>query len=1070
MDVSRFHEVVRSLQSPVLPQRQAAEQQLNALMDASAQNFMYLIAVASDSSSFPDSSRQLCCILLRQFVVKKYYELDVSYLKQIVDFTVNAIFSDSSNLVRKSCIVILAKYCSISRRDEYHSILSLLVDQLAEGKEQFYNLVCKTICEIAVECKSAKNLVLVQTFYTHTRRIFLSCPRTEVGLIRYIIRYNRMCIESLANSKMAEEIDDSQYPLIQSYIFDWVQILVDWSQKLSDLNTLVASEAGVYIELFMTMTIVIDNFYEDVTPELIQSTISCAWQILVALKDFYLQKYVLTAHDDSDLGGYNSDGDRTDVDVVVAQTFELLCVGVHANLIESDLDILFGEGWEALLEAVLSLAQMTTNMVEEYSESGNELITNEEEDGMEFSMRLNGAELLGNLQKPEYIINFAQKELGALQPFLQDLNYSQQVRVEAILFVLESVAPDIIKLVNGKSTGYTAAAVAGVIVPFFQVILTHPTYHFWLKARAISAFVSLKFIFGVDQTISIIGLLQGFLSNPAPVAFHLQIAKSLSSLFEPCKKNYRPFREELIEKCSSELVISCLGGVLTITEQCDENTVNIPLKVVSTVVKATWKLIDSTSSMKICECVISQLARFRSDPWIVESAESILSAFVGSPSGVGLLILQLYYLPYLNSLAAEEDVRSDVWELTAKVFQSCFEVDVPTNLQAESNALNNVALSMFLSLLDSCPRSVIVREILLCINAILASCLVNGEYANVISQEISSKVFSSGLAIISKVLTACNSSSADSIEERGLVDCITPAMGLFSLLILLYKDAIDNDTLMNLLGQALSVFKATQREFVKNVILMSLVHLVSRGSGMIFSCLYSLQTVSGFENIFMELLQYWCAIHSTLEPNTSKYSLRVSTVGIMEAAKTMGNSENNSGFVSHLVGLAFSPRLINSSLEDTFAVVDDDDENGRLDSECDDDDDDFSIDESGNVFAAAEDYFGEGYDDDDDDVGGHFSLTNIPDCMLFSKPSRDPLVASTSISEYLASSLQALGLNASGKFYVHILLLLLLLFIFNLTIFLIYMFSLSLSLLGSVPMWYDALDKDTKKKIKTLFS
>lgn len=157
-------------------------------------------------------------------------------------------------------------------------------------------------------------------------------------------------------------------------------------------------------------------------------------------------------------------------------------------------------------------------------------------------------------------------------------------------------------------------------------------------------------------------------------------------------------------------------------------------------------------------------------------------------------------------------------------------------------------------------------------------------------------------------------------DPGSMGECAGPLAGLLCHLLTNFKDVLDISVTNSLLSATLQCLKNTPSTYVKNSLLMGLIHLFARNaplmanpSSPLLGFLPSKSSGSLIEDGNISALAYiideWCSLHVHL---TTRYSGTVSTLGLLELIKIFSKHSSNHGYALKVLSLALStlPRIL----------------------------------------------------------------------------------------------------------------------------------------------------------------
>jgi hypothetical protein len=172
-------------------------------------------------------------------------------------------------------------------------------------------------------------------------------------------------------------------------------------------------ERGVQLEVFRCLTIVIgaapevkyiscwtihDHFLlKQMCAENFSSILASAWSCLTNALEGYMNAYVLPAGvQDPDIderyGGYSSEGDRLDLQVLVVQVLELFCAIAEAPV--DHIQRTLAGGVPQLLPVLHKYATLTRDQQVLWEENPNDFVAMCDDDNMDLSLRHTIADLV----------------------------------------------------------------------------------------------------------------------------------------------------------------------------------------------------------------------------------------------------------------------------------------------------------------------------------------------------------------------------------------------------------------------------------------------------------------------------------------------------------------------------------------------------------------------------------------------------------------------------------------------------------------------------------------------------
>ena len=199
-----------------------------------------------------------------------------------------------------------------------------------------------------------------------------------------------------------------------------------------------------------------------------------SWVLLCLLREPYFQQTLqlssTAGYDNNQYSGsgYSSDGDRIDMESLVRQLFELMCVGLTSAGASQAKELLSGN-LERLATILSEYMQLTVEQREQWTADGNEFVASEQEESSEFSIRQTGADLIrevcknGKEEACRYILLDAKRELDR---FVSESSQSSNsatsriLRFEGVMWSLGCMGISYMKLLKYERRFNKRAAAA----------------------------------------------------------------------------------------------------------------------------------------------------------------------------------------------------------------------------------------------------------------------------------------------------------------------------------------------------------------------------------------------------------------------------------------------------------------------------------------------------------------------------------------------------------------------------------------------------------------------------------
>jgi hypothetical protein len=896
-------------------------------------------------------------------------------------------------------MVLLSKIVLKSNKDQRDYILSTLVSILiSEKDESRLCLVLKCLCTIADEVELSLLIELMNHCYHKILEIVNIADKKQFhSFLRYSSKLMRITIEKLSNARITCDIEENDSGYIFALLSSWTLNIATWMSSSLTLDEIIIHTPSL-IEMTKTLSMTMETF-PDECADSIPTALKSSWIILCTVRDTYMKQIYNNFNNCDDYKGYASDGDRIDLEILVVQILELLCIGFTSS--ELSLQNLAFDDLNSLLEVIISYMQLTSEGVDHWVDDANDFVALEEDEfTIDFSLRNRGAGLIKEICKNgkdsaiKCFFLVAQSQWQILCDFTtvinkDDLNI-QFLKIEGLLWSLSSVGKvymkyckiiskyDLIsndelttkikqKLIIAKSViasipySIVAQSIGSIINFLLQPeINTIPI----VMGRVVSLFSIYVELFDFD-TIKVISSqcvelmkVHNNLNQLQPLSTRLQACRALSGIIN---KSYHQLKHQTSDVSSdfyyfiSTISPSILESSLSLISVVTESTIHYPSELISVIVKRFGNIITLTLANQVVDIGTSIINKYSSDPLALDIVSDMLSYLIKISNGIGAYSCHEYLLPYLTKLLLnqnQQQVSSIVCSSSTSPILIETVIDLLSNIGISNQRIEcneqyipstqsyrlSVLQILIAALHNTNERDKIQREIFQSINCVL-SYNENGQIllSEIFSRETAYEFYIAIIPKVMSVLSSCNIDD-DAIES----ECIGPISGVINHLLINFNEVMDSSTVEMMITNVLEVCQNTQSQYIRYSLGFAIIHIFSRYAGAISNIISNIiHTDQTKPNTMVFMFDLWFKLHTS---NLSKYCTIISTIGLIELLKVLSmNIENNHAIVVKILQIILPtlPKLLLNTNNEEEEVEEEDDDEFNDDDDDDDGDDDY---------------------------------------------------------------------------------------------------------------------------------
>lgn len=412
--------------------RQQAELHLHDLLQTARlpQTVSMLLNLAGrDGDSLPVHIRQLALIIVSQQIKLRYHEFPQSLVEAAIRFCLHVIADPSSNdtqimnapgnpmtqamnnsgntppIIVSASINMLARLACHLKRHEFLDIISHFNNLLSSNPITRYQCnILKCIVQIMEDISDHQRIQITILIFQNARNIFIQY-RSYTKAVRHIARIMTITCESyMTVISHGENIDDiAAEGCFEAVIKEWINLVFQWINESKNLQYTLNTELDVLLEILKSLPSALESIDFE---EIYGSILGVCLSIINSVKDLHMaQQQHGTATTSSICEGYTSDGDRYDIHLLLKYSLDLMNNTLHLMEQPADaLKLLTEAGYSSssnvivdLFFTLLDLSKLPAHSIEHFIHDGNIFILQEENDGLEISLRYSAAEMIWNI-------------------------------------------------------------------------------------------------------------------------------------------------------------------------------------------------------------------------------------------------------------------------------------------------------------------------------------------------------------------------------------------------------------------------------------------------------------------------------------------------------------------------------------------------------------------------------------------------------------------------------------------------------------------------------------------------
>lgn len=790
------------------------------------------------------------------------------------------------------------------------------------------------------------------------------------------MRFVRLVFRALSASALAGA--NSSENELARIAPDWIQLCEAVVQQCSNIAD--AAHRGSLIEVFGSLTALYSAFPEDVTTEL-HKVLTTSWNLLSTTTSGYVQTFV---HEDSAVdgdafGGYTSDGDRLDVEIVLVQIVELwtTIAGNPAPQVRQAFQQVLGP----LTSVFVQLCQLTYEQRQQWQESPTDFVAVNEDDRAELSLRHTAANLvmeLAELLGDTTAATVLAEARTAIQAAASG-SAEQQLAAESALWLLGASIRHYVrhycrkcKRLEGEALEQLEQEKAGVLSQLLEVMTTALEFkHSPLETR-------------VWWLVSIVGRLFDPATTESTIRMAIEIMNDHSTSVATKLCAVRAFGTLMSQTATPvEIVIPMINHICALSTLTDEDTVYMLVESMTAIYTSNRDALPQEALAPGVQLVLSVWTTYGSDPLCVEVGKAALLTV--AKSAAGRSVMAEMYLPQMQHILQAESttLAPGLIEAALAVLEklfSCADDGLRAVIVRQTLPhLTSLALNTGLGSLRAVTAS--------CLGTFMATCFsVHSLYP----AEETAAVLGSLSALVPALLTL----------PDGLPDHVLPnAVKYLCHLLLSCADVMEDGSVVYALNILFQRYAHTQLASAKACVVMGCVHLVAR---MPKGIMLLNQVSCGQQTALGVLLDAWAELHDQLVTN---YTAKISAFGMLNVVDMFSSSQQAIArrifqvalrTIGSLVVNGADAEDVDTAAANAESVSDFDDEEDGEDYDDGFGDDEYEDDDFGgaggddNPFAPAEDYL---LSDALDENAGDLipAATMDLDRLLYDSPRRDPL-------------------------------------------------------------------------------
>ena len=698
--------------------------------------------------------------------------------------------------------------------------------------------------------------------------------------IKYATKFVRIFCSKLSTGRMAGEHDYSDVSMDK--LSHWIEHSLVLIQN-EYLNFQHVEDSLIIIEFYRIFNF-ISEIYSDVCENFYDLFLSNTKTLLLHIQQQQI------AYSWNSWSGYNSDGDKYDINVLVCQLLNII------NNINWDKIEFSNDGIKSLTELLLDYGQLTSVQLEMFDQSPNEFVVFEDDDLFDISARHIIPTIIQNLCK-FYRLKF----ISVFVSVLDSLNSDNSIFYEACIWGCMFVSKILMKWLKREKKYLTheneIQSCRSILLYMINVIRPSLLYssESIIQGRSALFLANMVEFYGSNEEIEVVVVMYMNILLSSHPTVKLQTCKALSVLLLSMKSLNLELKE--LPPKSSQIV----HVLLNTFQLFDETTLHTHLETMSLLVQQAPN-IDSKCCTMIIDLVFHVWKTYTSDIFVVEVARDLLRTSLKYTQYTFGLLIEFHFNHFNRYL-----LQYDATAVSLSLSTLLSDVANHSMLHSTPNGIH-ILTKIISCLLTTCSMVQYCKEE--CFESIL---VIFSSPSNALLIQQYQR-----LANITELLHNINSYISRNLDNLKSLSAnlVNVNIGLFCHLVFDHSDIFSEQNLISMLHKYISVIRSSEMIGIKKSLLFGLIYLFARCPATIIPFVSHMLTTFVDFNYMEFIYQQWSELHITLVH--SKYNLSISSIGLVELMKVFGLHETNHGLASHSCSLILS--TISRLTDDTVTI------------------------------------------------------------------------------------------------------------------------------------------------------
>ena len=715
--------------------RRDAEHRIHEFFSSRQDAIPALLAFAgSDAQDIP--LRHLSILLLNQQIQRFWRSYSDEAKAAITSFAFqwaslfisNSAQVSSQDPLYRSATILLAKVFDAGSNQEAEKVASTLATELNRGLDAIsaavdgalvadeassvaiFSLRC--MCEMANESDYQKQIYLLKWCYPRIHGIIESTVNNYNGnggssgesltqrmILQYATKFMNITMRKLGEAKIASGFGSDEFAgVVNECIPLWGRVSFSWLHAYTRSMHETLGRLGIILEVLRSITAVIDCFSHESCLSLSQvNTVS--WSILECVREVYVRSGNNTLDEETRNlvdQGYTSDGDRLDIEMLVVQTFDLLCASLQQGQWGGEQH---ADDMEHIVMLLGEYMNLSGEQVEQWFGEPNDFLAAEADDTRGGSMVMGGGtggsslrqagadvvqEICRGTRGAAYVCILKKvQSLFAEYPKLPSPSPDVTMRLEGILWVFGALRRRYVRdlratfragadAANTRGGVAVAQAAPAQVAELLQSVITFTmalpvtSEHdpsLLLKCRALWAGAELLEIFNAEYSPSgtasifqyeLAAQSVALLAPVYPLALRLQASLTLGRVLNNSKRYAASAAAATAAGSGGDLdVAMILQSCADLSLQANENTVHYPLETVLCAIKLWGRHLPVAAVSAAIQLGLTAWFRYSTDSLVIDVVNALLLRIAKStapefclPAFAGML------MPHLREMFA----------------------------------------------------------------------------------------------------------------------------------------------------------------------------------------------------------------------------------------------------------------------------------------------------------------------------------------------------------------------------------------------------------------------------------